>query len=156
MKTYNCLRYNTQILLSCSYVKARVRNGTLNLVVYIVKFVEKWCTVMPLGAKMIVARSWWEADEKVSYYRLPSNRKLKKIWLEKIWRPESNLPPYENIRLCHLHFEKSCFERDLKSELLNLPIKKILKKTLYLLYLIITRKHQSEIPWYHYMSRQQI
>lgn len=45
-----------------------------------------------------------------------------------IKRPDEDLPPLENIRLCHLHFEKNCFERDLQSELMNLPPKNVLKK----------------------------
>ena len=69
-----------------------------------------------------------EKSEKISFYRLPSDKRIRKLWIDTIKRPTSNLPPYANIRLCHLHFDKNCFERDLKSELLNLPIKRILKK----------------------------
>ena len=67
-------------------------------------------------------------NEKISFYRLPNDKKIQKLWIDKIRRPKVNLPPYRNIRICHLHFEEECFERDLKSELLNLPIKRILKK----------------------------
>ena len=66
--------------------------------------------------------------EKVSFYRFPNDKNIQKLWLDKIRRPKVNLPPYKNIRLCHLHFENDCFERDLKNELLNLPTKTILKK----------------------------
>ena len=69
-----------------------------------------------------------EKSEKISFYRLPSDKRIRKLWIDTIKRPKSNLPPYASIRLCHLHFDKNCFERDLKSELLNLPIKRILKK----------------------------
>ena len=57
-------------------------------------------------------------NEKISFYRLPNDKKIQKLWIDKIRRPKVNLPPYRNIRICHLHFEEECFERDLKSELL--------------------------------------
>ena len=51
-------------------------------------------------------------NKNISFYRVPRDNSLKKIWIQKIKR--ENLPNQENIRLCHLHFEDSCFERDLK------------------------------------------
>ena len=50
--------------------------------------------------------------KKVSLFRLPKDEKLKKIWITKLKR--TNLPTEKNIRVCHLHFEESGFERDLK------------------------------------------
>ena len=43
-------------------------------------------------------------NKNITFYRLPEIQKIKR----------ENLPMQENIRLCHLHFEDSCFERDLK------------------------------------------
>ena len=54
-------------------------------------------------------------NKNISFYRLPRDNSLKKIWIQKIKR--ENLPNQENIRLCHLHFEDSCFERDLKVDI---------------------------------------
>ena len=51
-------------------------------------------------------------NKNITFYRLPRDDSLKKIWMQKIKR--ENLPMQEHIRLlCHLHFEDSCFERDL-------------------------------------------
>ena len=52
-------------------------------------------------------------NKNISFYRLPRDNSLKKIWMQKIKR--ENLPNQENIRLCH--FEDSCFERDLKIDI---------------------------------------
>ena len=48
----------------------------------------------------------------ISFYRLPKEVKIKNDWIAKIKR--ENLPKEENVRLCHLHFEDHCFERDLQ------------------------------------------
>ena len=50
--------------------------------------------------------------KKVSIFRLPKDEKLKKKRITKLKR--SNLPAEKNIRVCHLHFEESGFESDLK------------------------------------------
>ena len=52
-------------------------------------------------------------NKNISFYRLPRDNSLKKIWIQKIKR--ENLPNQENIRLCH--FEDSCFERYLKVDI---------------------------------------
>ena len=49
-------------------------------------------------------------NKNISFYRLLRDDSLKKIWIQKIKR--ENQPMH--IRLCHLHFEDSYFERDLK------------------------------------------
>ena len=45
-------------------------------------------------------------NKNISFYRLPRDN-----------RKRENLPNQENIRLCHLHFEDSCFKRDLKVDI---------------------------------------
>lgn len=65
-------------------------------------------------------------DNGISFYKLPRDHKLKKIWITKIKR--TNLPKEENIRICHLHFADECFERDLKVGL---------HTCIYILFLII-------------------
>ena len=51
-------------------------------------------------------------DEKISFFKLPKDINLKKIWIAKLKR--ENLPREENIYVCHFHFEEECFQRDLK------------------------------------------
>jgi len=66
----------------------------------------RWCTVdckSNTSAKNI---------EKISFFRLPKDKNLQKAWLCKLKR--NNLPPLDRVRLCHYHFEESCFQRDLK------------------------------------------
>ena len=54
-------------------------------------------------------------NKNIKFYRLPRDDSLKKIWIQKIKR--ENLPMQEHISLCNLHFEDSCFERDLKEDI---------------------------------------
>ena len=51
-------------------------------------------------------------DKKKGYvlYCLPKDEKLRKAWIINLKR--ENLP--EDTRVCHLHFEESCFKRDLE------------------------------------------
>ena len=46
----------------------------------------------------------------VSFYRLPKDKGLKEKWLINLKREN----PPNGVRLCHLHFEDSCFKRDLE------------------------------------------
>ena len=48
----------------------------------------------------------------VSFYRLPGDNHLKKVWFANLKR--DNPPIEQNIRICHLHFNDECFERDVK------------------------------------------
>ena len=50
--------------------------------------------------------------ELVSFYRLPHDLKLRKVWLVNLKRLHP--PKEEHMRVCHLHFDENCFERDLK------------------------------------------
>ena len=46
--------------------------------------------------------------ESLSFYRLPRDSKLKRMCLANIKR--LSYPKEENVRVCHLHFEETCFE----------------------------------------------
>ena len=46
------------------------------------------------------------------FYRLPRDSKLKRTWLGNI---KILYPKEENIRVCHLLFEETCFQRDLEN-----------------------------------------
>ena len=56
----------------------------------------------------------------VSFFRLPKNEQMKKKWLNNIKR--ENLP--KEVRICHLHFEESCFKRDLEVCILDFQLTK--------------------------------
>ena len=50
---------------------------------------------------------------RISFYRLPKEPEVRKLWIETL--KKRKVPRSENsIRICNVHFEKSCFERDLK------------------------------------------
>ena len=51
-----------------------------------------------------------DQKKRISFYRLPREKSIKKAWIAKLRR--ENLP--KDVRVCHLHFEEHCFERDLK------------------------------------------
>ena len=51
-------------------------------------------------------------SEEISFYRLPRDVSLKKVWINNLKR--ANLPKEETVRVCHTHFEENCFERDMK------------------------------------------
>ena len=55
-------------------------------------------------------------DNKLSFHRIPSLKRaeIRTKWLQNI-RREGELP--KNMFICSEHFEKSCFERDLKVKL---------------------------------------
>ena len=48
----------------------------------------------------------------ISFFRLPRDKSLRKQWIANLKR--QNLPKPENVHVCHLHFEESCFKRDLE------------------------------------------
>ena len=49
-------------------------------------------------------------EKGVSFYNLPKDESLKNKWLVNIKRENIN----KNPKLCHHHFEESCFKRDLE------------------------------------------
>jgi hypothetical protein len=100
-----------------------------------------------------------KSNKKISFYQLPRDKSLKKVWLAKIKR--ANLPREENIKVCNLHFEESCFERDLKNELLGNPCQRLLKKdafpTLfnYNVDLVVTKKRPASERREHEARKKQ-
>ncbi|XP_057291242.1 THAP domain-containing protein 1-like [Hydractinia symbiolongicarpus] len=65
-------------------------------------------------------------DEKISFFKLPKDAKIKQMWISKLKRV--NMPKEQNIHVCHIHFDSDCFKRDLKNEMLGLPTRRILTK----------------------------
>lgn len=67
-----------------------------------------------------------EAGKCFSYHSFPvTDPKLCKRWVELCKRKDPI--SIKNARICSQHFQSSDYERDLRNELLNLPIRKILK-----------------------------
>ena len=59
-----------------------------------------------------------KAGDKVTYHRIPQDDPQRtKAWLERIRR--KNMPPLENCYVCSDHFQPSCFETDLRAQLLT-------------------------------------
>jgi hypothetical protein len=61
----------------------------------------------------------------VSYHRFPKDPKLRKVWTQCCKRDD----PFNEDKsfICGNHFLLEDFERDLKHELLNQPLRKVLK-----------------------------
>ena len=55
----------------------------------------------------------WKADSEIRFYKIPKDNDLGQKWLNNI-RREEKLPKDENFYICLIHFEESCFQRDLK------------------------------------------
>ena len=47
----------------------------------------------------------------VSYHRLPQEKKMRKIWLNRVRR--DNPPQYKSCYVCSMHFTSDCFETSL-------------------------------------------
>ena len=62
----------------------------------------------------------------VSYHIFPKEKTLRKAWVDACKRKDQI--PVETGRVCSNHFKEEDFFRDLKHELLNLPLRKLLKK----------------------------
>ena len=91
-----------------SYLK-KVSNTLLtrsNLLINIFKMV--WCAAVGCNNNSFKK----SRDKSITFFRLPKDDSLKKKWLNNLKR--ANLPKIENVRICHLHFEESCFKRDLQ------------------------------------------
>ena len=65
------------------------------------------------------------SPKDTSYHKFPSDITLQNLWLELCKRKNPINP--KTAKICSLHFKPEDFERDLKHELLNLPIRKLLK-----------------------------
>ena len=65
-----------------------------------------WCVAVDCGNNTFTKNR----DKGVSFYNLPKDINLRKKWLTNIKR--ENIP--KNPKICHQHFEDSCFKRDLE------------------------------------------
>ena len=62
-----------------------------------------------------------------SFFELPKDTSLDKEWKIKVHR-EGKVPKDEHYYVCQIHFEKTCFERDMMAEIMGYtPKKKRLK-----------------------------
>ena len=65
------------------------------------------------------------SPKDASYFRFPKDISVQKSWIESCKRQDEINP--KTARICSLHFNDSDFERDLRNELLNIPVRKLLK-----------------------------
>ena len=65
------------------------------------------CAAVGCGSNSIASKA-----QNIGLYRLPREEALK-IALKKK-KKKKKLPTDENIRVCNLHLEEECFERDLQ------------------------------------------
>ena len=63
-------------------------------------------------------------EKEISYHRLPKDKKLSKIWIEKTKR--LNPPKRQSCYVCSEHFEPQCFNQLFKFELTGQKDKKTL------------------------------
>ena len=61
-------------------------------------------------------RSEWFPNGEVSFHRIPSKKykEQRKQWIHNIRRKEGTLPNDSGFYICSVHFEDSCFHRDLQ------------------------------------------
>ena len=65
-----------------------------------------WCVAVDCNNNSFIKNR----QKGLRFFGLPKDEKVKKEWLKNIKR--ENLP--KNSRICQLHFEESCFKRDLE------------------------------------------
>jgi hypothetical protein len=64
-------------------------------------------------------------DVVISYHRFPKDDTLRSVWITRCCRKDRLNP--KTATICSVHFAESCFERDLRHELLGLPIRRMLR-----------------------------
>jgi hypothetical protein len=69
----------------------------------------------------------YKKHEGVSFIRFPADSKEANKWWMVCKRKDRNYPT-NCAKICSLHFEKECFKRDLRNELLNKKQLKVLIK----------------------------
>jgi hypothetical protein len=50
----------------------------------------------------------------VSYHRLPQDKRMRKIWLNRVRR--DNPPEYKSCYVCSMHFTSDCFDKHVSDE----------------------------------------
>ena len=66
------------------------------------------------------------SPKSASFFKFPKEKNIQNLWSEKL-----NLEKTINLKtakVCSVHFKPEDFVRDLKHELMNLPLRKILKE----------------------------
>jgi hypothetical protein len=77
---------------------------------------------MPMNCAVAVCPS----PPGISYFRFPKDPKLRKSWSLACKRKDTFNE--DTSRICENHFVPNDFERDFRSELMNLPVRKSLKE----------------------------
>ena len=74
------------------------------------------------NSKTVCAVSTCKSPNGISYFRFPKETEKQKIWIDKCQREDQI--KIKSARICETHFSDECFQRDLKNELLGLPLKR--------------------------------
>lgn len=84
----------------------------------------------------------------IRYFSLPKDPEVLESWIE-AGASREDLTSRKQARICEMHFSEDCFERDLRNELLNLPLRRLLKKgsvpTLYLDEAFVVEDQQEQV-----------
>ena len=67
-------------------------------------------------------------SSSITYHRFPQDPETRKKWVQACKRKDGLLNPL-TAHVCSSHFQPSDYERDLKNELLGLPVRNLLKKS---------------------------
>lgn len=85
--------------------------------------IEKFDTDLNMGRACAVAVC--KSTTGLTVHRFPSDPQLRKAWIVACRRKDPFDP--DKMRICESHFLPTDYERDLRNELLNLPLRKLLK-----------------------------
>ena len=76
--------------------------------------------------KTICAIASCPSPSGISYHTFPKDKKLHDIWLSACKRKD--IVNTKTASICANHFRQEDFDRDFRNELLNLPVRSLLKK----------------------------
>ena len=81
---------------------------------------------MPSNCAVYSCYSNSKYNKNITFHGFPKDKELRSKWVQLCRRQDKfNV---DNARICSLHFEESAFERNLKYELLGIPVpKRIIK-----------------------------
>lgn len=72
----------------------------------------------------VVGCNTWDRPKDVVYHRFPKEKRARKEWVVLCGNKRVN---FLTARICSIHFEKTDYERNLKYEMLNLPVPRRLR-----------------------------
>ena len=92
----------------------------------------------PKNSTHICSAATCPSPNGVIYHRFPKDGNIQKAW--KIACKRKDKINEKTALVCELHFKEEDYQRDLRNELLNLPIRKTLKTGILSLVQLLSRK----------------